>query len=346
MSRHHPSKIEVSCKDGTVFTGSAQVSGAKRAIVLYSAGRISANVRGRSVKSDKFIFKCAGDIEIGLSSQGISRLYSGGISVGAGKGELEIINSLPLEQYVVSVTAGEMISKQEEALKAQAVLARSYALKNMGRHGSYDFCDLTHCQLYRGSGSLTRAASSAGAATAGMILTRGGAPVDVYYHSSCGGKTTSPRRVWGEDGATFPKGIDDGNNCSRSPQFRWEVVFTPEELESIFGAGAPVDGVRVIERDPSGRVAKLVVKAGRSNRVFSGIEAYRKTGQSLGWGRLKSAYFDVTKQGNVFIFRGRGLGHGVGMCQWGADGMARNGATYVEILKHYFPGTEIRKVAN
>jgi len=343
MSRHHPDKIEISCTGGAAFNGDGRGSGAKKASFTTSGGKLSATAGARTLKSGTLAFSCPGDVVVTLPENGISRSYAGNISVARDGGELKIINTLPLERYVASVTAGEMVSRRVEALKAQAVLARTFAVKNRGRHGGYDFCDLSHCQLYRGAARLPRAAAHAAAATAGLILTRGGTPVDVFYHSTCGGKTTSPRHVWGDPEATFPRGVDDGANCARSPQFRWDAAFTSEELRRVFGAGAPVDDVKIIERDPSGRTMRIAVRAGGATRVFSGIDTYRGAGRALGWGRLKSTHFEVSKQGRVFVFRGRGLGHGVGLCQWGADGLARNGATFTQILNHYFPDAVLRK---
>ena len=251
------------------------------------------------------------------------------------------VEDLRLEDYVAGVVGSEMPgSFPLEALKAQAVAARSYALtRKIDAQASgkpWDIGGGVLSQVYRGRES--PASRAAVDATAGEVLVSGVEPVEAYFHAVCCGRTESGLSALGKD-LPYLSPVDCGD-CEGAPGARWRRTFTAAELGRAAGLGGPADAVRVSSRTGTGRAERIEVL--RGERV-SGMAA-ADLRQRLGYARLPSLAFEVTKAGSGFAFEGTGQGHGAGMCQWGAAVMARAGKTYREILAHYYPGTEIVKM--
>ena len=249
-----------------------------------------------------------------------------------------------LEDYVAQVVTGEMGgSGPSAALEAMAITARTFALANMGRHRNdgFDLCDLTHCQVLARP---TAAADAAARATAGLVLTAGTAPADVYYSSSCGGHTETPSRVWtgARDWLHLPARPDPA--CAGEPAWTTEIP-EPQLRRVLAAAGLKGDAVTrfaVASRHPSGRANLLAAEGLVPDRIAA--EAFRAAaGRVLGWQRVKSTLFEVTRSGAGYVLAGRGSGHGVGLCVRGAIARGRAGGTRDEILSAYFPGLRLRK---
>lgn len=281
------------------------------------------------------------------------RPYSGEVTVRAAGQTLLIVNRLPLEHYTAAVVSLEMpASWPLEALKAQAVVSRTYALKNLRqRHQaqSFAFCDLAHCQVYQGSSQVTEEVKTAVRQTQGQVLRHQGNLINAVYHSSCGGHTAPAAEVWPESDAPYLAGVDDrgphGIYCQAAPEFKWETRITIGELEKMLASRQPrwaADPVvRIANRSTSGRVLDLQISAAGTDLRFTGDEWYRLWGQSRGWHQLKSANFEVAQKDNTWVFAGHGLGHGVGMCQWGNRARALQGQSYRKILSAYFAGCQV-----
>ena len=246
---------------------------------------------------------------------------------------------LRLEDYVAGVVAGEMPgSFPAEALKAQAVAARSYALTRKieaqaaGR--AWDIGAGVLAQVFaKAPGPAARAAAEA---TAGEVLALGMEPVEAYFHASCGGRTEAGLPALGRDLA-YLKSVQCGH-CDRAPRVSWSVKVPARELGKAAGLGGAATAARVASRTASGRAEKVELAAGDRKVVMAASDLR----QRLGFSRLPSLAFDVHRpRGGDFVFDGRGQGHGAGLCQWGAAGLAREGKTYREILAHYYPGVEI-----
>ncbi|MDQ1350742.1 MAG: stage sporulation protein [Acidobacteriota bacterium] len=282
-----------------------------------------------------------------------NRDYPGQITIRSNGDFLDIINRLPLKDYLIGVIGCEMgmlansDSHFEEALKCQAILSRTYALKNLKRHNQFDFCDTTHCQHYAGIPRTPLQPETNDLAvrqTGGIVLTYNGQLCDVYYHSTCGGFTCDAEGVWQDNNIPYLRSIDDHGRCSVSPHFRWN--FQVEEtrffeiLKAINGE-TPVD-LRIKKTDSAGWVKQIaIVYPGGREKILRGEELHICIGRSLGWNTIKSANFALSKSGNTRIFSGKGLGHGVGLCQYGARSMAHDGKDYKEILAVYFPGAVV-----
>lgn len=280
-----------------------------------------------------------------------TRRYTGTLSVCAVEGELTVVLELPLERYVAEVVASETKpGTPEEALRAQAVVVRSFVLAQGPRHADADVCDLAHCQVLRGSGvrEWHRAAARAAAvATAGRVLVlASGAIAETPFHAACGGHTADPGEVFGST-VTGAAAVED-TGC---PSMPWETAVprdrfraalstmlslarqaetssadnSPERLELVKGQGGYV--VRVLS--PEGQAAR-------------GDTVARALDRAMGWGVVRSGRFTLESNGDTVRVHGAGLGHGLGLCQAGAAMRAAGGESYQAILHHYFPHAALR----
>jgi stage II sporulation protein D len=258
-----------------------------------------------------------------------------------------------LEEYLAGVLRGEASEESgTEALKAQAVLARTYALKNMGRHArkGFDFCSTTHCQHYE-KGSISPAGGRnfgpferAVEATRGELLKDDQSQlIEVFYHASCGGRTSGTGR-----GGKDAQGVEDPF-CLAGPHRGWSAVIPARRLlEALQNdprtqVGGRLDSIKILRRDPAGRALLMAVE-GERRKLLNGWDFKLIVGRNLGWNLIKSSWFEVQRAGDSFFFQGRGFGHGRGLCQEGAGEMSRRGNSYRDILQHYFPGARVGKL--
>jgi stage II sporulation protein D len=270
------------------------------------------------------------------------------IEIRANDGHLLITALMPMEEYIAGVLAGETANfRSDEALKAMAVAARTYAMHFGARHAldGFDFCDTTHCQDLRISGinpHLRRIADS----TAGEILWYDGEPAAAYYAANCAGTSEDGRFILGNDEARAPYLHEHSDQyCVRNGGSQWRGEVSKRELQRALAAeGFAVPGalrsVAVLHRTPSGRVEFLRV-TGSGGVTVSALTFRSAIGRNIGWDRLKSNLYDVSDEGNLIMFHGRGSGHGVGLCQVGAEVMGEEGHSYHEILAFYYPGTKL-----
>ncbi len=263
------------------------------------------------------------------------------------EGNLNIINELELEDYLCGVMKTE-ISPQwpVEALKAQAVVSRTYTLKNLGKfkEEGFDLTSTTDCQVYAGMAGESPQTNRAVQGTRGEVITYKGELIKAFFHANSGGYTEDVSRVWGMKGPALPylKGRRSPY-CRNSPHYEWSCTLSKKEIEGILrDAGYKVMGLRKIRisvKSRSGRGVQILLyhKGGRTE-----IQANRFR-MLLGTGRIRSTLFQVRDKGEEIEFTGRGWGHGVGMSQWGAKNMAERGYSYKDIIKFYFPGTRLEK---
>ena len=257
--------------------------------------------------------------------------------------------TLSLEEYLLGVVAREGSTEtQLAALKALAVVSRSYALGNLGRHArdGYDFCDTTHCQLFVHSNQVRPEILRAVAETAEQVLIeRSGNLAETYFSASCGGESANITNLWNSRPKPYLLGVSD-EYCATMPHSRWTDVISTEDLhralrsDSRTDVGDELRDVFVSRRDRTGRAEQLRIR-GKTSRVVSGWDFKLIVGRALGWNLLKSSRFHLTRSGSRFIFSGSGFGHGLGLCQEGAHKMAERGLEYRQILAKYFPGTMV-----
>lgn len=293
-----------------------------------------------------------------------------------GPGSLTVVNVVDLESYLRGVVPKEIGPRPEgeiEAVKAQAVAARTYAVASGGRRaaGGFDVFATVDDQVYAGVDGEDPVCDRAILETGGIFMSRHGEPIHAYFHSNCGGRTEARHEVWELPRVPYltqvwdTPGEDRFNDafCSSDANFTWTETWTGAQIGELVRehlpatASTPVDrpvgeprGLRVAARTPSGRSRWLEVETSNGTyRVFG--DRARWLLRRPGTGRiLRSAWFDLdveTRGGRVdkVTARGRGYGHGVGMCQHGALEMARRGHTYWEILRHYYADIELTRTA-
>ena len=252
---------------------------------------------------------------------------------------------MPLEQYVAAVLAGECSTfRSDEGVKAMAVAARSYALNLRGRHAAqgYDLCATTHCQRVDPDAVTPRLASLA-AQTSGELLWFEGKPAFACYSRSCGGATEDARAVWPDLRAPFLRSHPDPY-CPRQPAAEWHWSAPAAEIasalrQSHLRAPAEITAIAIAQRTASGRVQVLAL-VGTAAPVRLSASSFRfAIGRALGFHTVRSDRWSVAREGAQLSFVGTGDGHGVGLCQLGADQMGVEGRGYREILAFYYPGT-------
>jgi stage II sporulation protein D len=270
--------------------------------------------------------------------------------------DMDRVVLMDLEEYVAGVVLAEMpASFALEALKAQAVAARTYTLvRSLSEGGggcqnapaAVDVCtDSTHCQAWRDPRDFSEEALipvlKAVTDTAGEVITYRGTLVEAVYHSTCGGKTEASHSIWSGGPVPYLQ-ARDCSFCKHSPSFRHEKVISQEEMiealdlePAIPVAAGEAIPVELIETTEGGRVGKIQI----IGVEFDGVDIRRRL-------QLPSTAFSWSFNDSGLVLEFRGHGHGVGLCQYGADGAARAGFNYREILEYYYPGTEIASYNN
>lgn len=252
------------------------------------------------------------------------------------------VERIAAHEYIAQVLAGEGQPKASDAAQeALAITARTFAMANRNRHRSegFDLCDTTHCQVLRPATAITRRAAEA---TRGRMLLHQGQPAFVFYSAWCGGHTELASQVW-PGAVEYSRGssIDD-DACDDEPEWTSEV--RAGEIERALRAaglqGSRLRGLRVLGRNDSERVARLHV-AGFTPSEISGHEFRMAVARVAGWQSIKSTAFEIDRTATGYRFRGRGFGHGVGLCVIGAGKRAARGASAAEILRFYFPGLTV-----
>jgi stage II sporulation protein D len=263
------------------------------------------------------------------------RTVAGALEFRAGHDRLRVVARLDLEEYVAWTVASETApGTPSEALRAQAVVARSYALASGRRHADVDLCDLAHCQVLRGglAAGHRDAARRAASATRGEVLRlASGRAALAAFHAACGGHTANPAEVFGGDETGAAAVPDDG--C---PTRAWRAVVPAPIFEAVvlerFGETAVPEALEW-RRGRGGYVVQVAL----DGRAIGGDAFARSLDGRLGHRTIRSARFTANTIGHGVLVEGTGVGHGVGLCQAGAVRRASGGATYRQILEYYFP---------
>jgi len=302
--------------------------------------------------------------------------FRGEIELMNRNGTITVVNVIGIDQYLYGVLPAEMVpSWPIEALKAQAVAARTYALHNGSKHASlgFDVCTTTDCQVYRGYDGEAEQTNRAVDATRGEVLTYQGEVILAVFHSSGGGYTENSENVWSSP-VPYLRGVRDFDQDST--HYSWSLILSPTEFSNKLQTnGYSIGRIQAIQLSPmkkspqgsadrgvSGRVIQMTVVGSRGTAVISGTKLRTILG-------LKSTCFDIYLQesqsgvklhieeasdgwsshsGNQLIIEGSGWGHGLGLSQWGAKAYAEENPStenlYVEILTHYYSGAKIEKM--
>ena len=270
--------------------------------------------------------------------------YRGLLEVTAADRGLLVVNELPLEEYLIGLINCEISSAWPmEAVKAQAVIARSYAVyqKQARRGAPYQLESSVMDQVYEGCDVEDSRAARGVQESAGEVLSYQGKVIQAFYHSNCAGHTESSERVWGLS-IPYLRGVTC-QYCQQANPVKWELTIALRKVEAALrAAGYQVSGIRELKvqgRNESGRVQDVLVLSGKGRLAVPGV-AFRK---ALGYGVVKSTNFELRVSGEDCLIAGVGSGHGVGLCQWGAKQRAADGFSYREILSYYYPGVTLTK---
>jgi stage II sporulation protein D len=303
------------------------------------------------------------------------RPYRGTITALRDRTGVTVVDRVPMETYLAGVVSAEMGRRslnEQEALRAQAVVSRTYALRNLRRWQAqgFDLYATVADQVYGGAASETPEGRAAVDATRGRILTYGGVPIDAFFYSTCGGRTADGTEVFRAADRPYLRSVadvaDDGTAyCSISPRFRWHEEWTGEALRATLlrtlppvaaaagrsttaGDMSEVHDVRVSYRTPSGRVGQLTIALRRGD-VQVDEPSVRQVLRPVSGELLRSNTFTLTvsragQRVTRLVADGAGAGHGVGFCQWGAVGRSRAGQEYQRILAAYYPGASLERL--
>ena len=292
------------------------------------------------------------DVTAFTSGSSIQRRYPGTLFVQVRDGKLLVIDQVDVETYVASVMSAEVSPGwAAESLRAQAIAVRTYAERSRASRGArdYDLNDDTSSQVYHGIDDVAQSLVSAAQDTAGQIVIASGAPASVFYSSSCGGHTASSEELTGQPAPSYLQGVSDLDSsghayCSGAPYFRWKNSVRADAMARIVNIPADqLSSIAIVDRWPDGRVKKVVAASPSMTVTLDGREFYSRALSVLGYKVIPSALFDISRDGQQFDLVGHGVGHGVGMCQWGARGRADAGVNAGQILSAYFPGTSIAR---
>ena len=311
----HPRELTVRPAPGATL----EVQAGRETFLLYGAQRARLRISGKYVEcriGDRTVHASSVRVsprgtqsrDLLLTVPGrIERRFRGSLEVTAARRELTPVVSMDLEVAVASAVAAESPPGASlEALKAQAVVTRSYYVATRGRHVDFDFCDTTHCQFLRHPPGPAHPASLAAAATEGLVLAWRDAPLAALFSANCGGRTRTLAEL-GIPTHGYPYFSVECPSC-RTGSPPWE--------------------------------AQLDLKDAQPLLVGKNLEQARlQVGRKLGWGVIPGSNYEARREGEKFVIHGRGAGHGVGLCQMGAAAMAADGAGFRQILARYFPNT-------
>ncbi len=269
--------------------------------------------------------------------------FPGRLRVTARHGRLQVVAVVPLEEYVAAVISREAPrSFAPAALEALAVAARTYALGAMARprDPAFDVVDGVEDQRFEGTANSDGPFGAAVGATRGMVLLHGNAVARAVYHSTCGGRTENAADAWGEDVPYLRSVACD--DCRESPAWRWAYRMSRSEGARVAMALGVRAGdslsIGVVGSTRTGRASRIRLTAGGVSRETAAA-SFR---QAAGYSRVKSLKMRIAAAARGgWKLSGEGYGHGVGMCQWGANGMAKRGKGFREILARYYPGTHV-----
>ncbi len=292
-----------------------------------------------------------------------NRRYAGELRVSLNDQKLQIINHLKLEKYLKSVVGSEMPKEFPlAALQAQAIAARTYALKLLGKNEFFDIHSTQASQVYLGLEAETAKINRAVRSTRSLALFYKNELIDAVFHSSSGGRTENSGQVWKYQLPYLKSVIDYDQN---STKYRWTNKFTSAELENIFSDLGGVNGFQIIEKSNTGRVLKIRLHGTNGNKIITGKNLRERLQlnstkfefdlkfipinleNKLSFDNKRVDEFAIQPlpsipENYVLLVEGYGAGHGVGMSQWGAKSMAERGSSFRKILKHYYTDIQIK----
>ncbi|TGM90778.1 SpoIID/LytB domain-containing protein [Leptospira licerasiae] len=359
LSKYSPETVRIIAKGSRIqYSGKNSLEKYKTILVRVEQDQIRIIDGAKNSKSEHILFS-GGEYELEVAKDQNPKRYSGDLEISSSKGKLKFILAVPLEEYVMIGMISEFgdlfYPKEErnrqpnwrqEYANVSAAMIRSYALANLGRHSKegHDLCDLTHCLQF--SGKLKKENINFSPSKKILLEDKSGKVLETFFHSTCGGNLSSPSVLWKnfKNPQYFRSGSDTSNGeiqCKNSPHMSWETFISKEEMESA------LETKQIIELEPKyseSRVTSLEYKDYSGKRNVQASEFLSKIGKKLGWNKTKSNDFKIETSARGFYIKGKGFGHGIGLCQYGAREMTFRGAKSEEILNFYFPGAGLRRI--
>jgi stage II sporulation protein D len=349
-----PSKLVVRGTGATITNGAGQPVSAALPLTVTAAGGTlrAAGVQSSSLRIEGNLVT----LEVGKTT----RHYPGTVLLTASGARVVAWNECSLDEYVEGVLSGECPALfHPEAIKAMAVAARSYGYRKAFLNPA-ELCDTTHCQVYLGHGRVSPSHREAVADTSGLCALYEGEVIDAVYSADCGGYTEANEDAWrGARPLPYLRPVEDAPEphgesfCSVNRSHHWKITLPLARLRSLAGKAGSDLRLAVLDVTESGRVRALQLGPAPAQKAeangeepvvpqggkrFSGEEWRRM----LGLSQVRSLRFEVRHTAAGVALEGRGYGHGVGLCQFGANGMGRFGYDFGDILQHYYSGIEIR----
>lgn len=338
-------ELRVAVKNGTQ---PLKIGSSTHAIVKDSNGNVvgeiqrmdayTAQVNGGGVALDNLR---SGNLWIEPQEDGFiwigDRWYRGRTRLVRNGDNLMAVNYVNLEDYLYSVVGAEAVpSWPAEALKAQAVAARTYALYKRGNSatGLYDLDTTTATQVYKGLESEYNTTHQAVNATQGQVMTYNGQVILAAFHASSGGHTENVENIW-SNRLPYLRGVIDYDQSA--PVYQWSKVVPVTQLSTKIKGVGTVRSLVPTRKTPQGRIVTMKVIGDRGTKIVSGSDLRKAL-------NLRSTLFDISENGGNFQIYGKGFGHGVGLSQWGAYGLAQQGANYQRILSHYYQNASLASV--
>lgn len=328
------SRVQVgSSTKAVVRDGAGQKVGELEAMNAFDAQGGGGSVQIAQWKSRSLTVEPSGDGYVWISD----RWYRGRTQLVPTSKGLAAVNHVNLEHYLYSVLGAEMSpSWPQEALKAQAVAARSYALYKRSSSGNsvYDVGNTTSSQVYKGIETEAQGTHQAVDATTGQVMTYGGKIILAAFHSSSGGHTENVEDIWTQPLA-YLRGVADYD--MGAPVYQWTKSFSKSEMSHLVRSVGNVVSMTPERKTPQGRIVTMRVQGDRGTKRISGDDLRSALG-------LKSTLFTVSSTGSSFQVDGRGYGHGLGLSQWGAHNLAAQGTNYQQILGHYYQSATLAQL--
>jgi len=286
--------------------------------------------------------------------------YRGNLEIKRIGEQIWVINAVDIDDYLKGVVPCEIggVSRETfEAAKAQAVAARTYAYAHINQYRDlgFDLYATIQDQVYRGVASEREMTNLAVEQTAKEILIYKNRSIEAKYHSTCGGRTADFNDAWSGNPPPYLRSVSC-RYCQDSPHYKWQKVLTKKtffmnmrtrlkKIGKTIPDDALIKNIKLVRNRRSKRVGKLIICTRDNEYTIPGYNIRTVLGDSHDpGGSLKSNFIHIRVKGDKVTIEGRGFGHGVGMCQFGALEMARKGKSYHQILRHYYPGARLKKI--
>ncbi len=339
-----PQSVDLHARAGRPATISTQL-----VHVCSHKGALRITSDGQTIYARRIDIQSRGQFDVTAKRQGVrdeTRTYLDHLALSPDGDGLMIVNVTRLDPYVAGVITKEYNLDDDEGTEAMAIVARTYALRMQDRRRDqpYDVVDNTGDQVYQGIGEVKRRSLQAANRTSGQVLTHNGELVEAVYSASNGGHGADNNDVWQSAPISYLRGRPDPYDRI-SPVHDWTARLDRTRVLDALSrlSGRRVTGFLIGDHTPDGRIRTITLLHGSSRSTIRGTQFRSAVTAQMGVTSVRSTLFDATRQGDTYVLTGKGFGHGVGMSQWGAHGMAKQGKNAREILAFYYPGTRVER---